>query len=193
MHHKKIVLLSIFLVALGLRFVLCIYNREANDNHMEVINWILHNHSLPAKEDCWECSQPKAWYLLNVGILNAFHIRKVEDKIIAVQMVNFVFSFFILLFLWMFINRQRYSDRLKLFSFALVALNPCLIGINVQATNDTLAILAGVATVYYASLFFERLSAGTFAGMCLSVIVASIVKGSGLILMVALVLVFAAM
>jgi hypothetical protein len=179
---QKTCLISIFAIALGLRLVLSFVNRQANDNHLEPIAWILQKHSLPSKEDCWECFQPKAYYLLNAAIIKSFSIGGVNNRIVTLQLVNFLFSFFILLFAWRFIQRQNISYQLKLAAFALVALNPSLAAINVQATNDTLEILAGVGAIYFLVLFVENKRLRSASWMTAFAILASIVKSSGLVI-----------
>lgn len=190
MAKRKILLLSIFVFSLLLRFTLCLINRQSNDNHLEVISWIVDKHEIPVKENCWECSQPKFFYVLNAGIISAFEINDPVKRIISVQLVNLIFGFFILLFIWKFIDNQPFSHRTKLLTFSLVAFNPCLTGINVQATNDTLEILGGVCTIYFAQLFF--INKNVKSGLCLIAfaVFASVVKGSGLVIGFAVFVIF---
>src|SRR5690349_8746381 len=89
--QRKFILVLVFAIALFCRFALCLYNREANDDHMQVINWILDKHEVPQKEDCWECSQPKLYYLLNASVIRFLNIR-LSQRIVAAQMINFLFS-----------------------------------------------------------------------------------------------------
>ena len=181
----------IFFISLSLRFSLCLFNREANDNHMEVINWILDHGSVPVNENCWECSQPKFYYLLNASVMSLLHIDSPAGRIVCAQMINFLLSAILLFFAWAFIRNQPFPYRVKIISFCLVALNPCLAGINAQVTNDTLAILAGTMTIYYADLFFRKLKILPFAGLTMSVILACITKGSGLSLALGMVVIYA--
>jgi len=190
--NKNTLVIFIFAVALILRFFLSLYNRQANDNHVEVVSWIVDKRTLPVKEDCWECSQPKIYYLLNAAIMTAFHVNDPIQRIIAAQMFNFVLSAFFLVFAWLFIRNQNFSFRTKILAFSVVAFNPCLTGINVQATNDTLEILAGTMTIYFADLFFKRWKTVHLIGMTLSVILACITKGSGLSLLLGLLIVYSA-
>src|SRR6187455_3252315 len=120
----------IFAGALLLRLVLALYNREANDNHVQVVSWIVDQHSLPEKNDCWSCFQPKLYYLVCAGFVKLFHAEELYDRIRVMQLVNFFTSFFILLLFRKFIDKQNLSVRRKLITFAFFAFNPCLIGIN---------------------------------------------------------------
>ena len=190
MNKARIFILLIFVISMGLRLVLSIINRQANDDHMAVINWMVDKKEIPANESCWECFQPKAFYLMHAGIISMLQIKKQEQRIVYVQLVNLLFSFFILLFLWKFIARREYSPTIAVSCFALLAFNPCLVGINVQATNDTLEILTGVLTIYFAGLFFKEKKISAALWMIVFTILASLVKGSGIIIMVALIVIF---
>lgn len=188
--YNRLVIIFVFIVALSLRFTLCLFNREANDNHLEVVEWIIDQGNLPDKDDCWECFQPKLYYLLNAGVICVLQIENHFDRILCMQIINFFFSFFILLYLWKFINRQQFSEQIKIAAFALLALNSCLTGINVQATNDTLVILAGILTIYFADRFFNQKKIWLALPMGIFLIIACLVKGSGLVSFGVLILIF---
>jgi len=188
---KEILLVVIFTVALSLRFMLCLYNRQANDNHIEVISWIIDKQSLPTKENCWECSQPKIYYILNAKLMELFKVDGLEQRIVFAQMVNFFFSAMILLFAWLFIRNQPFSFSTKICGFCLVAFNPCLAGINAQVTNDTLEILAGTMTVYFVDLYFKKWKVKHLVLMTASIVLACITKGSGLSLLLGVLIIYA--
>src|SRR6185369_8410172 len=113
MSRFRIIIISIFIFSMGLRLVLCFVNRQANDDHMEVINWIVDKHEIPTIENCPEAFQPKIFYLMSAGVINLLSIDNNNNRIICVQLINFIFSFFILLFLWMFISRHNVSRPIK--------------------------------------------------------------------------------
>jgi hypothetical protein len=187
---QRILIAFIFILALGLRLILAFINKEANDNHFEVINWIVDKNEIPQNENCWECFQPKLFYLLDAGIIKVFNIKAKFERIRCEQFINVVFSFFILLILWKFIRVQPASFALKAWCFALIAFNPCLIGINIQATNDTFEILAGVGAIYYVDLFFKHRKIS--AGICMIIfaILSSIIKASGIVIILSIALIF---
>jgi hypothetical protein len=172
----------IFLIALLIRLFLVIYNREANDDHVEVVSWIVDKHSIPEKPDCWSCFQPKLFYLISAAAVKTFNLTTKNERIVTMQFINFLFGFFILLFILKFINRQFLPDKVKVLLFAFFAFNPCLMGINVQSTNDTLEILAGVLTIYFAELFFSKFTAKAFSLVVVSLLAGALTKASGLIL-----------
>jgi hypothetical protein len=76
-------------------------------------------------------------------------------------------------------------------SFSLLALNPGLIGINAQATNDSFVILFATLALYSGYHFFEKRRVRDFIGMTTAAILAALSKGNGLVVCIAIGLVFA--
>jgi hypothetical protein len=164
---KYIVLLLIILfLSIGLRAGLVRYNREANDNHDEVIRYILETGKLPEKDDCWECFQPKLFHYTTAKILQIPWIAaaKQDDSIIpTAEWINFTAGVLTLFVVAIFITRLPVkSETLKLLGFGIIALNPNLIGINSQFTNDTFAILFSTLALYCMFLFLQKQKPGTF-------------------------------
>src|SRR5437868_9561035 len=87
----------IFFIALLLRFLLALINRDANDNHIDVVSWIVDKNEIPERKDCWSCYQPKLSYMASAGIVKAFHITAISGRVLAMQLLNVFFSFWILL------------------------------------------------------------------------------------------------
>ena len=171
---------------MGLAFV----NRDANDNHIEVVNLIADKHFIPEKNDCWSCYQPKLYYLAVTGVVKLLHYHVTENRIITAQMLNVIFAFFSLLLIWKFIRKQVLSTQNQLLLFAFCAFNPCFAAINIQATNDTLAILFGIAALYFADSFFKESKKKYFIGLSVAVVAAALTKGSGLLLFTVILIAF---
>jgi len=64
------IVVFVFVLAAGLRVSLAVYNREANDNHYEVVKLILDGRSGLTMADCHECFHPncftmfaRRWYV----------------------------------------------------------------------------------------------------------------------------------
>ena len=156
---KIIILLIIFLSAC-LRFGLVLYNRQSNDPHDVVITYILENEKLPKKSDCWECFQPKLFHYTAANILEIPFVEKARQVIsipLAAELINFVFGLVNLIVIAYFIIRLPVKNEiLKILAFGLVALNPKLIGINSQFTNDTFAILFSTLALYFTFRFHQK-------------------------------------
>lgn len=181
MKKSTYIVFAIFLLAIGLRLVLAIVNRSANDDHVEVIRWIVEKQTIPGKNDCIECYQPKFFYITSAAIVNFFHLSHRDSQTVAVQLFNTFISFFTLLCFWNFIKSKPLTERAKILFFAFFAFNPGLAGINVQATNDTLVIFAGVLSVYCADLFFRENKLSAAIGLLMALLIAALTKANGLL------------
>ena len=161
----NILFLVVFLVSLILRLGLTLVNRQANDSHMAVVYLILKTNSLPIWRECGECIQPKLYHYtaaLTIEGLGLAH-ADVGTLWLVAQLDNFVAGMIIVIIAWIFIRKLPFkNDLLKLLAFALAALNPALIGINAQATNDTFAILFSTLALYLTYIFCKKQKIGIF-------------------------------
>ncbi len=158
-------ILAIFLMSVGLRLSLTLVNREANDDHMEVVDRILQTHTLPQKDDCWECFQPKFYHasvaltLQGLGMDGASQ----DTQILVGELVNFLAGVLTVGVLGIFIQGLTVkAGWIKPLGYALAALNPQLIGISSQATNDAFAILFSTLALYSTYRFFRKPRLVTF-------------------------------
>ena len=153
----KILLGLIFVLSIGLRLALVAFNREANDAHETVANLIIQSGELPQKDACWECFQPKLFHYVFARVLMIAGLEEnpgYQQNIIG-QLINFFASIAFLIVTWLFIDEIPLMDeKIKLLTFALVGLNPNLLGINSQATNDTFAILFSSVSLFFAYEYF---------------------------------------
>ena len=161
----RIILAALLFLSLALRLALTLVNREAGDNHMEVARLILSTHRLPAKADCWECFQPKLFHYTvavawqGLGLVHA----GTDGQILTAQGLNFLAGVMTLVVVWRFVRKIPLpNESSRVCAFALVALNPKLIGISAQATNDALAILFSTLSLYCAWIFFQKQSVRSF-------------------------------
>jgi hypothetical protein len=147
-----------FVISAALRLGLSLVNREANDPHMEVVQYMLTHGNLPTRDDCWECFQPKLYHVLVTGILKAGNITDPNAQILAANLFSFVVGLLTLAVVWRFLMQLPIqNDLLRWLAFAFTAFNPKLIGINSQATNDTLLIFFSTLALYQAWLFLQTL------------------------------------
>ena len=153
-------------MSISLRLGLVSYNRQSNEVQDQVISLILKTGNLPEQTDCWECFQPKFFHYTAAKILQIMGLDTTSSDIsvdLAGELINFTAGVLILLVVGVWITHLPVkSETLKLLSFGLVALNPKLIGINSQATNDTFAILFSTMALYCTFLFLQKQKLGTF-------------------------------
>ena len=184
MKTKSRIPILILITSILLKFVLAIANRDANDNHVDVVNIIIGTKSIPEKSDCWSCYQPKLYYLISSGLVTLFHVSETFDRMLVMQLLNVFLAFFIQLLIWKYIDSFSIKYKHKQILFAFFAFNSCLTGINVQGTNDTLIILLGVATVYYFTKYIKEGSNISFIMASISIVLALLTKASAIIIMV---------
>jgi hypothetical protein len=189
--RTKSIVFAIFFISIGLRLILAYINRDANDDHLQVINWIVDKHQIPQKTDCWECFQPKFFYVLSADIIAGLNIQSTEHRIMAIQFMNVILGFLTIFLFWMFIKKQPLNDKTKLLLFAYFAFNPCLAGINVQATNDTMEIFFGVLAVYFCDVFFSKTTIFNFTFLLFAALGAALTKATGIMLFIVIAIFFA--
>lgn len=134
-------------------------NREANDDHLEVVRLIMEEKRLPGIDDCLECFHPKLFHYGLALIFQAVGIgsKNFTSQTILAQLLNAFLGTVLILMIWMFLQDLPTGNRsLKLIAFSLAAFNPNLIGINAQATNDTLAILFATLAIYSTWQFLRQ-------------------------------------
>jgi hypothetical protein len=166
-------------------------NLEANDNHIEVISTIADEHRIPAREEMWEAFQPKLYHLTVAAVWKTLSIQALPSRIRVAQLVSCTAGIVTLLVALRFLKRQaKISPKGRFLAFSLLDLNPGLIGISAQATNDAFVILFGSLSLDYGFRFFEKPRPWGFSWMTGSAILAGLAKGNGLVVGVAIMAVF---
>lgn len=156
-HKYKTIFIVIVVLALLLRLGLALVNRQANDNHVEVVQMILETQRLPNMYECHECFHPKLFYVTVAGLLQLFGIHDPAGPIVFTQLLNFLVGALTLAVVARFIQEYPSENTpLKLIVFALIALNPKIIAIHSQASNDTFAILFGTLALFFTHRFFKN-------------------------------------
>lgn len=183
--------IAIFILALLLRMGLTLVNREAIDDHMEVVRLILSTQQLPSLADCRECFHPKLFYASAAALLGLLGIHDNNAQMVLVQLVNFLAGAITLVFAWKLIEEfPSRNDIVKLITFALLALNPKLIAVNSQATNDSFVILFCTAALFFAWRFLQRPGRMLFGTVVLFLLLAVSTKTTGWIAFAAIFLAF---
>jgi len=155
----NILFIVVALLSISLRVGLVWYNRQSNDNHMQVVQLMLASARLPQKQDCWECFQPKMFHFTVTKVIQIFGLTGLTLNGLSLvgEIINLLAGLVTLAIAWAFIARLPVKNKwLKLLAFGLVTLNPVLIGINSQATNDTFAILFSTLAIYCTYVFLQR-------------------------------------
>lgn len=186
----KVLTAIIFIIAVILRIALSVVNDSANDDHISVIKIIQNEKRLPTKNEAWEGFQPKLYHVVAAAVFNIVSLKEQKYQIRLAQFLNCIAGIITICIVWLFLNNLQVTDRVKFISFSLVALNPKLIGINAQATNDSFVIMFSTATLYLIYCFFKQKKSKYFIGLTICSIFAGLSKGNGLVLFFGILLVF---
>ncbi len=196
----------VFVVAVLLRLVLATVNRESSDNHVDVIDYMAFEHTIPEydRDRDWvkEAFQPKLYHATVAALLkiDPFDMQSrpcvseypgFSPQVIWVgQMVSAVAGILTIYVALRFLHLVGLSNRARFFTFSLVALNPALISINVQVTNDSFVILFGSLSLHWGYRFFRDFRFKDFVWMTAAATATAMSKGTGLPICVAIAAVF---
>lgn len=138
----------VFLIAGTLRVLLSLVNREANDDHYEVVKLILNGRTGLTMLDCHECFHPKFFYYVCAALLRGLDLTIESSRIVAGQLLNTLAGLITLLLVFLALNASRCHAKWRLWTFTLVAINPRFIAINGQFSNDSFAILFATGAIF---------------------------------------------
>lgn len=186
---QRILIVIAFVLCLAPRVILTAINKTANDDHIKPILLWNANGAFPDTNDCWECFQPPFYY----GIVK--HAAQItgattEDELrILFQWLNFIFGFgcLFLIFFFQFQSSLPFKWNVSLALFW--GLNPKLIAISIQATNDIPVIFIGMLFTLFLLKWIKSTTYFNFTLVLLTVFLAGIVKGNGLVLVFILLIV----
>jgi hypothetical protein len=181
-HHQRLMLL-VFVTACVLRVSLALVNTDANDDHISISQMIAYEGRVPGLTEHFEGYHPKLYHWTVAMVLRLVGALGFPVEVRIANLINCLAGIGILLVLRNFLWRSDFSASTILVTFSLIALNPALIAINSQATNDTFVILFSTISLYYGVKFFNFMSFTSLLGMLLNAILATLSKASGLILM----------
>ncbi len=183
-----------FIFALGslLRISLAVVNEEANDDHILVAEIMTGQNRIPGGQDCRECHSPKLYHWTLANLYHLLSIKNGPDKILLAQLINAATGILTLVIVFIFICEKNVPDTVKLVTSALIALNPRLIGINAQATNDSFVIFFSTAALYFLFRHMSSPRKKYLILLTLSSILAGLSKGTGIFLFPLIVLVLGA-
>ena len=154
-------------------------NSEANDNHVPVIRMLFDGY-VSTTDDCLECFQPKFYYAVCALIWKIIPITVGKAQIIMAQLINCFAGLTTVYISLLFLNRLHLSDKIRFFVFSLVALNPGMIGIDIQVTNDSFVVMLVSAMLYNFYVFLNERKMSSFVFTCIFAVLTGLTKGNGL-------------
>ena len=178
--------IGVLFLALTLRVVLAYFNREFNDDHVEVISLIADNGLFPPKNACYECYHPQLYHTFCALWVKLFSITDLEQRRVLAQYINVAAGMLTLGLVKNFL-KQIAAPRIAAFwALALIALNPDFIGINAQASNDTFVIFFGTLSFYCGWMTFRNFRTSWIFATAFAVVCAALSKASGLAIFLAI-------
>lgn len=197
---------AVFVVATMLRLVLATVNDESSDNHVDVIDVMAFEGEFPEydRDRDWvkEAFQPKLYHATVAAIARAdpfdpesrpcaYDYPAPPHVILIGQMVSALAGILTMYVALRFLALVGLSEKTRFFTFSLVALNPALIAIDVQVTNDSFMILFGSLALYWGYRFFRDFRCKDFSWMTAAAIATAMSKATGLPMCLAITAVFA--
>ena len=184
--------LWVFACGVILRIALALVNDQANDIHMNVIKIMAYENRIPENEEDREAFQPKLYHAMVAALLKIVSPQSGRIETILAQLISCAAGIFTVLLAYrFFMNEVGVSEKVRFIAFSLLALNPVLIGINAQATNDSLAILFGSLAFYFGWHFVQNQRVIDFCWMSVSAVLGGLSKGNGLVIFIAILATFA--
>ena len=180
----------VFVVAAGLRVSLAVFNREANDNHYEVVKLILEGRRGLTMADCHECFHPKLFYYSCAAIVRTLGLTTESSVILAGQWMNTIAGLVTLGMVFLALNASPFQPGWRLWTFALIALNPRLIAINGQLSNDSFAILFATAAIFLTLRLLQAPSLWLSVAAQFMLTCALMTKGTTWVVAIAMLIVF---
>src|SRR5207247_770729 len=141
---------------------------------------------LPRVREAWEGFQPKLYQVSVAMLWNLSPWQSSTARIQIAQLVACVAGIATLFIVRNALISRGISPPIRLLAFALVALNPTLIGLNAQATNDSFVIFFSTLALDRAYEFFRSGAARDFVLMSASVVLAALSKGNALVIFLAI-------
>src|SRR5262249_26918808 len=184
--------LWVFACGVILPVALALANSEANDVHIHMIRIMAYENRVPEIHEDREAFQPKLYHATVAALLKIMRPQSGRIETIVAQLVSCTAGIFTLLLAYrFFMSEVEFSEKVRLISFSLLALNPVLIGINAQATNDSFVILFGSLAFYFGWHFFQNKRSIDFFWMSVAAVLAGLSKGNGLVIFIAILATFA--
>jgi hypothetical protein len=181
----------VFVLAVGLRLGLALVNNgSANDDHLEVSRIILTTGSIPEPEDCWQCYHPKLFHYSMATLWKVLNINPWSWQHKLAQLINCAAGIITLLLLRRFMRNLPFPDPVKLIVFALIALNPSLVAISIQPSNDAFIILFGTVMIYCIYRLLEQFRIKYLLLLVLFTALAGATKASALVLITGVIVVW---
>lgn len=149
--------------------------------HIDYINYISVNHSLPNVDQCWECYQPPAYYIMGALISRISQFINLNQNF-GLQIFSLLLSFLFLVFSVKTAKIIIINDKLMMVAASLVAFWPSGIIHSIRIGNDSLYYAFYAIGFYFVIKWYKRENKKDFYLASVFSVLSLLAKSSGLIL-----------
>lgn len=184
--NKNKLLIILILLAIALRiFYLSYtdYNLRTHDveGHIDYINYISLNHSLPNADQCWQCYQPPIYYIMGALVSRISQFTNLNPHF-GLQIFSLLLSFLFLVFSIKTAKEVLSDNRLLIVAISLISFWPSGIIHSVRIGNDSLYYAFYAIGFYFIIKWYKKEYKKDFYLASLFSILSVLTKSSGLIL-----------
>ena len=170
------------LLSIVLRLGFAALNLQFNDEHIEVSQVMAYEERIPMGRELWEAFQPKLYHGTVAAGLMLLPERHLPSEIRVANFVSCLAGLVALLALVRFTYGLKVREQLRYQAIVLLALNPALILITTQATNDAFVICFSILTLLAGQRWFRSYRWQDWAWMMLFALLAGFSKGNSVVL-----------
>ena len=159
------------------------YSLRTHDvaGHIDYINYISINHSLPNADQCWQCYQPPAYYLAGALVSKFSQFINLNPHF-GLQIFSLFLSFLFLVFTVKTAKIILSNSRLLIVAVSLIAFWPSGIIHSIRIGNDSLYYLFYSIGFYFIIKWYEKENSKDFYLASVFSVLSLLTKSSGLIL-----------
>jgi len=188
-YREKNLFLFLLILATVLRLALASANKQANDPHYEQVIQPIADREV--RDTVLSRFHPKLFHRTAAALVNTFGTKGDLPRRVLIQWMNALVGVGTLILIWLALGDAGIPSVPKLLAFGWVALNPGIIGINAQVTNDTFVVFFSVLATYLFVRFLRKPRLATLLWLMAAASGATATKGNGIILIATLLVVLA--
>lgn len=151
------------------------------DGHIDYINHISVNHSLPNADQCWQCYQPPIYYIMG-SLVSRFSQFINLNSHFGLQIFSLLLSFLFLVFSVKTAKIIIMNYKLLMVAVSLIAFWPSGIIHSIRIGNDSLYYAFYAIGFYFVIKWYKRENKKDFYLASVFSVLSLLVKSSGLIL-----------
>lgn len=184
--NKNKFLIILILAAIALRIFYLSYTDYSLrthdvDGHIDYINYISVNHSLPDADQCWQCYQPPAYYIMGALVSRVSQFINLNQNF-GLQIFSLFLSFLFLVFSAKTAKEILPNKKLLAVTVSLMSFWPSGIIHSIRIGNDSLYYAFYAIGFYFVIKWYQEEKNKDFYMASVLSVLSLLAKSSGLIL-----------